>query len=102
RKKGRTRDQLYEEAKSMGIEGRSKMTKEQVQRAANRRKETWPRRLSSDREAADARSRCALGRRPRAHGCDRRRAARIARDRADRPVHAPRHRRATGDSEAPS
>ena len=36
--KGRTRDQLYEEAKSMGIEGRSKMTKEQLQRAVDRRK----------------------------------------------------------------
>ena len=38
RPKGRTRDQLYEEAKSMGIEGRSKMTKEQLQRAVDRRK----------------------------------------------------------------
>jgi plasmid stabilization system protein ParE len=38
RQKGRTRDQLYEEAKSMGIEGRSKMTKEQLQRAVDRRK----------------------------------------------------------------
>jgi plasmid stabilization system protein ParE len=38
REKGRTRDQLYEEAKSMGIEGRSKMTKEQLQRAVDRRK----------------------------------------------------------------
>jgi plasmid stabilization system protein ParE len=37
RAKGRTRDQLYEEAKSMGIEGRSKMTKEQLQRAVDRR-----------------------------------------------------------------
>jgi plasmid stabilization system protein ParE len=36
--KGRTRDQLYEEAKHMGIEGRSKMNKEQLQRAVNRRK----------------------------------------------------------------
>ena len=36
--KGRTRDQLYEEAKDMGIEGRSKMTKEQLQRAVDRRK----------------------------------------------------------------
>lgn len=36
--RGRTRDQLYEEAKSMGIEGRSKMTKEQLQRAVDRRK----------------------------------------------------------------
>jgi plasmid stabilization system protein ParE len=38
RPKGRTRDQLYEEAKGMGIEGRSKMTKEQLQRAVDRRK----------------------------------------------------------------
>ena len=37
RPKGRTRDQLYEEAKDMGIEGRSKMTKEQLQRAVDRR-----------------------------------------------------------------
>jgi plasmid stabilization system protein ParE len=38
RQKGRTSDQLYEEAKHMGIEGRSKMTKEQLQRAVDRRK----------------------------------------------------------------
>ena len=38
RPKGRTRDQLYEEAKDMGIEGRSKMTKEQLQRAVDRKK----------------------------------------------------------------
>ncbi|MGZ8782524.1 MAG: plasmid stabilization protein [Gaiellaceae bacterium] len=38
RAKGRTRDQLYEEARSMGIDGRSKMTKEQLQRAVDRRK----------------------------------------------------------------
>jgi plasmid stabilization system protein ParE len=38
RPKGRTRDQLYEEAKHMGIEGRSKMNKEQLQRAVDRRK----------------------------------------------------------------
>ena len=38
RAKGRTREQLYEEAKGMGIEGRSKMTKEQLQRAVARRK----------------------------------------------------------------
>jgi hypothetical protein len=38
RAKGRTRDQLYNEAKKMGIEGRSKMTKEQLQRAVDRRK----------------------------------------------------------------
>jgi hypothetical protein len=38
RPKGRTRDQLYEEAKSMGIEGRSEMNKEQLQRAVDRRK----------------------------------------------------------------
>jgi plasmid stabilization system protein ParE len=38
RPKGRTRDQLYEEAKSRGIEGRSKMNKEQLQRAVDRKK----------------------------------------------------------------
>jgi hypothetical protein len=38
RDKGRTRDQLYNEAKKMGIEGRSKMNKEQLQRAVDRRK----------------------------------------------------------------
>lgn len=31
--RGRTRDQLYEEAKDLGIEGRSKMDKGQLQRA---------------------------------------------------------------------
>lgn len=31
--RGRTREQLYEEAKSRGIEGRSKMSKQQLQRA---------------------------------------------------------------------
>jgi hypothetical protein len=34
---GRTRDQLYEEAKDMGIRGRSKMTKAQLQAAVNRK-----------------------------------------------------------------
>ena len=34
---GRTRDQLYEEAKDLNIEGRSRMNKEQLLRAANRR-----------------------------------------------------------------
>jgi hypothetical protein len=38
RPKGRTKDQLYNEAKQMGIEGRSRMTKEQLQRAVDRRK----------------------------------------------------------------
>ena len=33
RPKGRTRDQLYEEAKQLGIEGRSSMSKDQLQRA---------------------------------------------------------------------
>jgi hypothetical protein len=36
--KGRTKEQLYNEAKHMGIEGRSTMTKEQLQRAVDRRK----------------------------------------------------------------
>ena len=38
RAKGRTRDQLYVEAKNMNIEGRSKMNKAQLQRAVDRRK----------------------------------------------------------------
>lgn len=33
RPKGRTKQQLYEEAKQRGIEGRSQMTKDQLQRA---------------------------------------------------------------------
>jgi hypothetical protein len=33
---GRTRDQLYEEARRKGIRGRSKMTKAQLQRAVDR------------------------------------------------------------------
>jgi hypothetical protein len=38
RPKGRTRDQLYNEAKQLGIEGRSNMNKDQLQRAVDRRK----------------------------------------------------------------
>ena len=38
RPKGRTKEQLYNEAKRMGVEGRSKMNKEQLQRAVDRRK----------------------------------------------------------------
>jgi len=38
RPKGRTRDQLYNEAKQLGIEGRSSMNKDQLQRAVDRRK----------------------------------------------------------------
>jgi plasmid stabilization system protein ParE len=38
RPKGRTKEQLYNEAKKMGIEGRSRMTKDQLQRAVDRRK----------------------------------------------------------------
>ena len=38
RPKGRTREQLYEEAKNLGIEGRSKMNKASLERAVNRRK----------------------------------------------------------------
>jgi hypothetical protein len=34
---GRTRDQLYEEAKDHGISGRSKMTKAELQRAVDRK-----------------------------------------------------------------
>ena len=38
RPKGRTKEQLYDEAKRMGISGRSRMTKEQLQRAVDRHK----------------------------------------------------------------
>jgi hypothetical protein len=38
RLKGRTRDQLYNEAKQLGVSGRSKMNKAQLQRAVDRRK----------------------------------------------------------------
>ncbi|HEY2772271.1 MAG TPA: hypothetical protein VGI87_16965 [Solirubrobacteraceae bacterium] len=38
RTKGRTRDQLYAEAKKLGIEGRSNMNKGQLERAVDRRK----------------------------------------------------------------
>ncbi|MDX6483270.1 MAG: hypothetical protein QOE95_1041 [Gaiellaceae bacterium] len=37
RPKGRTKAQLYNEAKQMGIDGRSKMSKQQLQRAVDRR-----------------------------------------------------------------
>ena len=36
--RGRTRDQLYEEARSMGIDGRSRMNKAQLQRAVESKK----------------------------------------------------------------
>jgi hypothetical protein len=36
--KGRTKDQLYNEAKRMNISGRSRMNKQQLQRAVDRRK----------------------------------------------------------------
>jgi hypothetical protein len=38
REKGRTREQLYNEAKRMNIQGRSSMSKAQLQRAVDRRK----------------------------------------------------------------
>jgi hypothetical protein len=38
RQKGRTKEQLYNEAKRLGIDGRSRMTKQQLQRAVDRRK----------------------------------------------------------------
>jgi hypothetical protein len=38
RPKGRTREQLYEEAKRKNIKGRSRMTKAQLQRAVNAKK----------------------------------------------------------------
>ncbi len=36
--RGRTKDQLYNEAKRLGIKGRSKMNKAQLQRAVDRKK----------------------------------------------------------------
>ena len=38
RPKGRTKEQLHNEAKRMGIEGRSRMTKQQLQRAVDARR----------------------------------------------------------------
>jgi hypothetical protein len=38
REKGRTKEQLYNEAKRMNVKGRSKMNKAQLQRAVDRRK----------------------------------------------------------------
>jgi hypothetical protein len=38
RPKGRTRDQLYNEARTLGIEGRSRMNKGQLQRAVDAKK----------------------------------------------------------------
>jgi hypothetical protein len=38
REKGRTRDQLYNEAKNKGIDGRSSMNKDQLQRAVDAHK----------------------------------------------------------------
>jgi hypothetical protein len=38
RPKGRTRDQLYNEAKKLGIDGRSNMNKAQLERAVERKK----------------------------------------------------------------
>jgi hypothetical protein len=38
RQKGRTRDQLYNEAKKLNIEGRSSMNKQQLQRAVDAKK----------------------------------------------------------------
>jgi hypothetical protein len=38
RPKGRTRDQLYEEARRLGIDGRSSMNKAQLQRAVDGKK----------------------------------------------------------------
>jgi len=38
RPRGRTKEQLYNEAKRLNIEGRSRMNKQQLQRAVDRRK----------------------------------------------------------------
>jgi hypothetical protein len=36
--RGRTREQLYEEARKLGVDGRSRMSKAQLQRAVERKK----------------------------------------------------------------
>jgi hypothetical protein len=38
RPKGRTKEQLYNEARRLNVAGRSKMNKQQLQRAVDRRK----------------------------------------------------------------
>jgi hypothetical protein len=38
RPKGRTRDQLYNEARQLNVRGRSRMSKAQLQRAVNAKK----------------------------------------------------------------
>lgn len=38
RPRGRTRDQLYDEARKLGVEGRSSMTKEQLRKAVDAKK----------------------------------------------------------------
>ncbi len=38
RTKGRTRDQLYEEARKLGVDGRSKMNKDELRRAVDAKK----------------------------------------------------------------
>lgn len=38
RRQGRTREQLYNEARKLGVEGRSKMKKVELQRAVDRKK----------------------------------------------------------------
>jgi hypothetical protein len=38
RPRGRTRDQLYNEARDLGVRGRSRMNKSQLQRAVDRKK----------------------------------------------------------------
>ena len=38
REKGRTRDQLYNEAKQRGVEGRSKMSKDELRKAVDAKK----------------------------------------------------------------
>ena len=40
REKGRTREQLYAEARKLGVDGRSKMNKSQLERAVERHRNT--------------------------------------------------------------
>src|SRR4029453_7410617 len=93
RPKGRTKEQLYNEAKRMNITGRSKMSKLELQRAVDRR--TEPRSAKRSRATIlpgsvapqDPRPRRLLAGRPRPDRGLRHLPPRDARDRAHRRVH---------------
>src|SRR5215207_4311744 len=56
--RGRTRDQLYNEARQLNVAGRSRMTKAQLQRAVDRKKSSG-RAPRASRPTATARTCCA-------------------------------------------